>query len=99
MALLRKCLFGILLAVLLSCCCAALADTEYSLSPVPLNVTLRDDRTVVTPETLGQHPELLTVIGMSRDDTVAEWQSRGVVLQAWSPIKAKYSCLEITVSS
>ena len=97
-ALLRKCLFVILLAALLSCCCAALADTEYSLSPLPLNVTLRDDRTVVTPDTLGQHPELLTVIGMSRDDTIAEWQSRGVVLQAWSPIKAKYSCLEITVA-
>ena len=97
----RKILFVILLALLLAVCTAALADTDYSLLPAPAQVTLRDgrenDRTVVTSETLGRHPELLTVIGMSKDDTLADWQARGVVLQAWSPIKTKYSCLEISV--
>ena len=92
----RKLLFVILVALLAAACTAALADTEYSLSP---------DRTVVTAETLGDHPELLTVIGMSKEDTLADWESRGVVFQAWSEInpktwsasKSKYTCLEICV--
>ena len=80
----RKLLFVILVALLAAACTAALADTEYSLSPAPAVVRLKDNRTVVTAETLGDHPELLTVIGMSKEDTLADWESRGVVFQAWS---------------
>ena len=105
MASLRKLLFVVLVVLLAVFCSAALADTGYSLSPAPLSVTLKDNRTVVTADTLGDHPELLTVIGMSKEDTLADWQSRGVVLQAWSTIdpktwnasKSKYTCLEICV--
>ena len=105
MTSLRKFLFVILVALLAAACTAALADTEYSISPAPAVVTLKDNRTVVTAETLGDHPELLTVIGMSKEDTLADWESRGVVLQAWSQInpktwtasKSKYTCLEICV--
>ena len=101
----RKLLFVILVALLAAACTAALADTEYSISPAPAVVTLKDNRTVVTAETLGDHPELLTVIGMSKEDTLADWESRGVVFQAWSEInpktwsasKSKYTCLEICV--
>ena len=101
----RKLLFVILVALLAAACTAALADTEYSLSPAPAVVKLKDNRTVVTAETLGDHPELLTVIGMSKEDTLADWESRGVVFQAWSEInpktwsasKSKYTCLEICV--
>lgn len=101
----RKLLFVILVALLAAACMAALADTEYSLSPAPAVVKLKDNRTVVTAETLGDHPELLTVIGMSKEDTLADWESRGVVFQAWSEInpktwsasKSKYTCLEICV--
>ena len=101
----RKLLFVILAVLLAAFCSAALADTTYSLSPAPLSVSLKDNRTVVTADTLGEHPELLTVIGMSKEDTLADWQSRGVVLQAWSAIdpktwnasKSKYTCLEISV--
>ena len=101
----RKLLFVILVALLAAACTAALADTEYSLSPAPAVVRLKDNRTVVTAETLGDHPELLTVIGMSKEDTLADWESRGVVFQAWSEInpktwsasKSKYTCLEICV--
>ena len=102
---LRKLLFVILAVLLAAVCSAALADTDYSLSPAPMKVTLKDNRTVVTADTLGEHPELLTVIGMSKEDTLADWASRGVVLQAWSTInpktwnasKSKYTCLEICV--
>ena len=105
MTSLRKLLFVILVALLAAACTAALADTEYSLSPAPAVVKLKDNRTVVTAETLGDHPELLTVIGMSKEDTLADWESRGVVFQAWSEInpktwsasKSKYTCLEICV--
>ena len=101
----RKLLFVLLSALLAVVCTAALADTEYSLSPAPVTISLKNNRTVVTADTLGEHPELLTVIGMSKEDTLADWQSRGVVLQAWSSIdpktwnaaKSKYTCLEISV--
>ena len=79
-------------------CAAALADTDYSLSPAPATVKLKDNRTVVTADTLNDHPELLTAIAMSKDDALSDWQARGVVLQAWSDVKkSKYSCLEISV--
>lgn len=105
MTSLRKLLFVILAVLLVAVCAVALADTDYSLSPAPMKVTLRDNRTVVTAQTLGEHPELLTVIGMSKEDTLADWAARGVVLQAWSAIdqktwnasKSKYTCLEICV--
>ena len=101
----RKLLFVVVAVLLAAFCSAALADTAYSLSPAPFTVSLKDNRTVVTANTLGDHPELLTVIGMSKEDTLADWQSRGVVLQAWSAIdpktwnasKSKYTCLEISV--
>ncbi len=101
----RKILFLFVLVMLAAFCTAALADTEYALSPAPVKVSVRDDRTVVTADTLGEHPELLTVIGMSKDDILADWEARGVVLQAWSTInpktwnaaKSKYTCLEICV--
>ena len=95
---LRKILFAVILVLLLALSASALARTSCPLSPAPLQVELRDNRTVVTPETLGQHPELLTAIGMSKEDTLADWQARGVVLQAWKDVGSKkYSCLEITV--
>ena len=97
MTSLRKFLFLILAVLFAAFCTAAFADAGYSLSPAPFQITLRDDRTVVTSDTLNEHPELLTVIGMSKEDVLADWESRGVVLQAWSPIKTKYTCLEICV--
>ena len=98
MTSLRKLLFVALFLLLAVVCASALADTEYSLTPAPATVTLKDNRTVVTADTLNDHPELLTAIAMSKDDALADWQSRGVVLQAWSDVKkAKYSCLEICV--
>lgn len=95
---LRKFLFVLLFLLLTVFCAAALADTDYFLSPAPAKITLKDNRTVVTAENLGEHPELVAVMNMSRDSILADWQSRGVILQAWSAIKKTYTWLEITVT-
>lgn len=94
----RKFLFVLLAVLLTAFCASALADTVCSLSPAPAQITLGDDREIVTSDQLGEHPELLTVLGMSKDDILADWQARGVVLQAWKDAKkSKPSCLEICI--
>lgn len=102
MTSLRKFLFVLLLVLLAAVCSAALADTDYLLSPAPGQITFlsnnaNKDKTVVTAENLESHPELLTVIGMRKDDAIADFQARGVIMQIWSPIKKKYTCLEVSV--
>ena len=97
MTSLRKLLFLIVAALLLAVCVSALADTDYSLSPCPAQLTLKDKRTVITSSDLEKHPELLTAMAMTKDEALADWQARGVVLQAWSELKTKYTCIEITV--
>ena len=94
---LRKLVFGIITALLLVFSVCALADTAYSLSPCPAQLTLKDKRTVITVSDLEKHPELLTAMGMTKDEAAADWQARGVVLQAWSELRTKYTCIEITV--
>lgn len=94
---LRRLVFGIITALLLVFSVCALADTVYSLSPCPAQLTLKDKRTVITVSDLEKHPELLTAMGMTKDEAVADWQARGVVLQAWSELRTKYTCIEITV--
>ena len=96
MTSLRKLITGILIALLLAFCASALADTDYSLSPCPAQLTLKDKRTVVTASDLEKHPELLTAMGITKDEALADWQARGVILQAWSELKTKYTCIEFT---
>ena len=95
---LRKLLFLIVFALILVYCASALADTDYSLSPCPAQLTLKNKRTVITSSDLEKHPELLTAMGMTKDEALADWQARGVVLQAWSELKTRYSCIEVTVA-
>lgn len=94
---LRKVFFLIVAVLLLAVCVSALADTDYSLSPCPAQLTLKDKRTVITSSDLEKHPELLTAMGMTKDEALSDWQARGVVLQAWSELKTRYTCIEITV--
>ena len=99
MASLRKTLFILLLALLLAVGAAALADTVYSLSPAPAEITLKDSKlTVLTAENAGGKLDLLSEIGFSVNDIKADFEARGVVLQAWSPIAKKYTCMEISVT-
>ena len=95
----RKYVFWVVLALLLAVCAAALADTDCSLSPAPGQVTVKGNkRTVITAADLEKHPELLTAMGMTKEEALADWQARGVVAQAWGELMKRYSYIEITVT-
>ena len=96
----RKVIFlSVLLMLALFVSCAA-ADTEYSLSPCPASISIPDAKYIVlTRNNLGEHPELLSKIGMTQEEMLADWEERGVVLQAWFRTNgAKLdSCMEAVV--
>lgn len=69
---LRKVFFLIVAVLLLAVCVSALADTDYSLSPCPAQLTLKDKRTVITSSDLEKHPELLTAMGMTKDEALSD---------------------------
>ena len=86
----------ILLLLLTLCAAAAFADTEYALAPCSGKLSLDENTYIVlTPDNLDDHPELLSSIGKSKEDLLADWTKRGVQLQAWT--KKMNSCLEVTV--
>ena len=91
----KSVVFGVLLALLVALCAFACADTEYSLSPCPGVVTLQDNKIVLTRENLDQKADFIASIGKSKDALLADWEERGVVLQAW--MEKRDACLEITV--
>ena len=94
-------LFALLLAVLLLFSAAALADTVYSLSPAPAQVSLKDNKnyTVLTADNVDQNMDILRSLGVSKNELLADFESRGVILQNWSSLKnKKHTCLEITVT-
>ena len=94
----RKILFVALIAVLAALCVSAFAaGTEVSLAPAPANLVIPDGKTILTAENIDQQGALLRQIGMSKADLLADWEARGVILQAWSPIKTKYTCMELSV--
>ena len=94
----RKVLFFLLIALVLVLSVSALAD-DYYLAPAGAEVTVKLNKTtVLTAENAEEHKSLLSDIGVSKNDLVADFAARGVVLQAWSPINTKYTCLEITVT-
>lgn len=97
---LRKYVFLVILALLAAVCTSALADQTCPLSPCPAQVTIKDKkRTILYAEDLEKHPEILSLLNMTKDEAVADWQARGVVLQAWSnPLTSRYSYIEITVN-
>ena len=96
---LRKILFVVVLVLLTACCAAALADTTVQLSPAPAQVTVKDrNKTILTSDNLDKNTELLKQLIRGKSDVQADFEARGVILQAWTPIVQKYSCLEITVT-
>ena len=85
-----------LVLILLGCGACALADTEFILEPCAGRMALNEDTFIVlTPSNLSDHPDLLASIGQTREDLLADWEARGVQLQAWT--RKMDSCLEVTV--
>lgn len=99
MTSLRKFLSLLLFALLLAFGASALADTAFPITPAPGEITLKDNKlTVLTAANVDQNLKLLGEIGFSKNDLLADFEARGVVLQAWSPIAKKYTCLEVRVT-
>ena len=99
---LRKYLFALLLILLVMISASALANTTYSLSPVPAEFeapNTLERTTVLTSENAGSLLNLLSDIGISKNDLLADFEARGVILQGWAqPGGKKPACLEITVT-
>ena len=95
----RKVLFVVVLVLLTALCAAALADVTCPLSPAPAQVTVKDrNKTILTSDNIDKNTDLLKQLVRGKSDVLADFEARGVILQAWTPIKQKYSCLEITVT-
>lgn len=85
----------LVLFLALVCACAS-ADTEYVLDNISGKLSLNEDTYIVlTPNNLVNHPDLLSELGRTAEELKADWESRGVVLQAWT--KDKKTSVEISV--
>ena len=85
----RKAVFLIILGLLLGLYAVAVADTECSLAPCSGSLTIPDSKyIIVTPENIGEHTDIMTVIGKTKEEIISDWEDRGVVLQAWFNSKA-----------
>lgn len=92
----RKSLLLIFILSLILICACASADTEYNLGAISGKMSLSEDIYVVlTPANLSDHPDLLSEIGKSADELQADWNARGVLLQAWT--KDKKTSVEVSV--
>ena len=92
----RKSLLLVLVLFLLACCTYALADTEIALEPCAGKMSIDEEKYILlTPSNLSDHPDLVSSLGMSQEDLLADWEARGVQFQAWT--KKMDSCLEVTV--
>ena len=87
---------ALIVLVLVACCAVAAAETEYELKPCSGKMAIDENTYVVlTPDNLSEHPDLLKNIQKTTDELKADWEARGVQLQAWT--KKMDACLEVTV--
>ena len=87
----RKRFFWILCTLLALCCgvtATAATDagttTQYSLGALNATVTIPDSYIVLQTSNLAQHPELLASRNTTAEEMQADWESRNVLLQAWT---------------
>ena len=85
-----------LILLLVACCAAAAAETEFALTPCSGKMAIDENVYIVlTPENLDQHPDLLRNLNKTKEELLADWEARGVQLQAWT--KKMDTCLEVVV--
>lgn len=90
----RKLVLLLTLLVSVCLCAAAQADT-FTFDDFSATCEISSDKfTIITPSNLGSHGEWLTSRGLTEASLLADWQERGVLLQAWT--NAGDACLEIT---
>ncbi len=82
--LMRKLFFFLLLLVSLTLCTAAQADV-FTFNDFSATCEIPSGKyTVITQETLDANAEFLALQGLTVDAAQADWEARGVVLQAWT---------------
>lgn len=83
----------LLLLVCLLCTVTALAD-NMTFNDIHATCTIPDDYIILTRSNLAVHPEWLSNHGTTAGEMIADWDDRGVLVQAWSA--ASDVCIEIT---
>lgn len=85
------------LACLLAVLCLVLggsAVAEYlSFANIYAGCTIPDSYIILTPDNLAQHPEWMEKHNTTEEAMLADWEARGVYVQAWS--KEDDVCIEI----
>ncbi|MBQ8200744.1 MAG: hypothetical protein IJZ74_03130 [Clostridia bacterium] len=80
----RKFFLLLLLMASLFLCPAALADS-FTFDDFSATCEISGDKyTIITPDNIAGHADFLAVNGSTVDETLADWNARGVLLQAWS---------------
>ena len=73
----------------------ALGDTTISFPTIYGQVTLDETKFIILqPDNLAKHQEWMANRGITEESLLADWEERGVLLQAWTSDSS--SCLEIT---
>ena len=94
--LLKKSLLAVLILFLVACCTVAVASTEYELKPCSGKISIDENSYIVlTPDNLADHPDLVKNLEKTKDEILADWETRGVQLQAWT--KKMDACLEVVL--
>ena len=93
--MMRKLFTALLLALACSLLfvLAAQADT-LTFNDIHATCTVDDSYIILKPDSLASHPEWLEAHGTTEEELLADWQARGVLMQAWT--KEGDACLEIT---
>lgn len=82
-----------LLAAMLLVCGAACAET-FRFDAIYATCEVSDDYIILTPQNLSLHPEWLENHGTTLEETLAKWEKRGVLVQAWN--QEGDMCIEIS---
>lgn len=91
--LMRKALFVLLTVMLAALCLPAMAET-MQFDTIHAVCEVSDDYIILTPDNLDSHPEWVANQGVTKQEMLSEWASRGVLMQAWT--RDQSACLEIT---
>lgn len=93
----RKSAFVLIAVILLLVCCSAYAAdpmTEISFDNVYMKLSVPETLIQLREDNLSSHPELLSNIGASAEELLADWKERGVLMQCWNADCDV--CLELT---
>ena len=76
-------IFFVLTFVLCMLLCLSASAATYTFEDIYATCELSDDYIVLTPDNLAYHPEWLANKGTTEDAMLADYEARGVLLQAW----------------